>query len=138
MQRSCYFRNVTLESLALARDSQWNGTQRRAVVGRHVFQDETSERPMMWLDSVSTIVCVTVLVQIAGLASMAIARISECSGKHCRYQGFFFASMLLVGLFSALMIGSCTDCSLFCAFTLPVMVVGATMEMRPTSPETPF
>ncbi len=93
---------------------------------------------MMWLNNVSVIVCVTVLVQIAGIVSMAIARISQCSAKKCRYEAFFFASLLLVGLFSALMIGSSTDCSVFCAVTLPVMVVGATLELRPTSPETPF
>jgi hypothetical protein len=103
-----------------------------------VFQDETSERPMMWFDNVSMIVCVTVLVQIAGLVSMAIARISECSTKKCRYQAFFFASLVLVGVFSALMIGRGTDCSVFCAVTLPVMVVGATMEMRPPVPDTQF
>jgi len=103
-----------------------------------VFQDETSERLMMSLDHTGVIVCVTVLVQIAGIVSMAIARISECSAKKCRYQAFFFASLLLVGVFSALMIGYRSDCSVFCAVTLPVMVVGATFDMRRTSPESPF
>jgi len=92
----------------------------------------------MWLDNEAILVCVTVLVQIAGIASMAIARISECSAQRCRYQAFFFASLFLVGVFSALMIGSRSDCSVFCAATLPVMVVGATFDMRTTSPDTPF
>lgn len=93
---------------------------------------------MNWLDNAAAIVCVSVLVQIAGIVSMAIARISECSTTKCRYQAFFFASLLLVGVFSALMIGSSTDCSVFCAATLPVMVVGATLDLRSTSPDTPF
>ena len=94
--------------------------------------------PMMWLDSQAIVVCVTVLVQIAGIVSMAIARISECSARKCRYQAFFFASLLLVGVFSALMIGSSSNCSVFCAATLPVMVVGATLDMRSTSSDTPY
>ncbi len=93
---------------------------------------------MMGLDNEAVIVWVSVLVQIAGIASMAIARISECSAKKCRYQTFFFATLLLVGIFSALMIGAGRDCSVFCAVTLPVMVVGATLDMRSTSPATPF
>lgn len=93
---------------------------------------------MMWLNNDAVIVCVSVLVQIAGVTSMVIARISECSAKRCRYQTFFFATLLLVGIFSALMIEVGSNCSLFCAATLPVMVVGATLDMRPTSPDTPF
>ena len=93
---------------------------------------------MMWLDSEAVIVCVSVLVQTAGIASMVIARISECSAQRCRYQAFFFVSLLLVGVFSALMIGFRSDCSVFCAATLPVMAVGATLDMRSTSPDSPF
>jgi hypothetical protein len=103
-----------------------------------VFHDETGERRMMWLENEGVVVCVSVMVQIAGIGSMAIARISECSGKKCRYQAFFFASLLLVGLFSAVMIGANSVWSVFCAATLPVMVVGATLDMRSTSPDTPF
>ncbi|HJN11423.1 MAG TPA: hypothetical protein QF564_22265 [Pirellulaceae bacterium] len=93
---------------------------------------------MMWLDNEAVIVCVSVLVQIAGIASMVIARISECSAKKCGYQTFFFATLLLVGVFSALMIRAGSDCSVFCAATLPVMVVGATLDMRSSSPDTTF
>ena len=92
----------------------------------------------MWLDSDAVIVCVSVIVQIAGVASMVIARISEYSARKCHYQLFFLATLLLVGMFSALMIGAGSDCSVFCAATLPVMVVGATLDMRSTSPNTPF
>ncbi len=93
---------------------------------------------MMRLDNEVVIVCVSVLVQIAGIASMVIARISDCSANKCRYQSFFFVTLLLVGIFSALMIGAGSNCSVFCAATLPVMVVGATLDMRPTSPDAPF
>ena len=93
---------------------------------------------MMGLDNEAVIVWVSVLVQIAGIASIAIARISECSAKTCRYQSFFFVTLLLVGIFSALMIGTGSDCSVFCAATLPVMVVGATLDMRSTSPDDTF
>ncbi len=105
---------------------------------RGTFQVEIGERYMMWLDSNAVIVCVSVLVQIAGIASMVIARVSECSAKKCRYQTFFFATLLLVGIFSALMIGTGNDCSVFCAATLPVMVVGATLDMRSTSTAAPY
>ncbi len=93
---------------------------------------------MVWLDNDSVIVCVSVVVQIAGIASVVIARISECSARKSSYQMFFLATLLLVGMFSALMIGAGSDCSVFCAATLPVMVVGATLDMRSTSPNTPF
>ena len=93
---------------------------------------------MMWLHDDTVIVWVSVLVQIAGITSMVIARISECSTRKCRYQTFFFATLLLVGIFSALMIGAGSNCSVFCAATLPVMVVGATLDMRPSSLDTPF
>jgi len=84
----------------------------------------------MELCSELLLVVVALVVQVAGLTSMAIARVCETSERRVRYERFFFLCLLLVGVFAALLINAHSDYKLCCAATLPVMVVGATLDMR--------
>lgn len=73
---------------------------------------------------------VSIVVQVAGLTSMAVARVCERRRRREGYQGFFLLCLLLVGVFAAILISSDSDYKLACAATLPLMVLGATLDLR--------
>jgi hypothetical protein len=73
---------------------------------------------------------VAIVVQVAGLTSMAVARVCERRRRREGYQAFFLVCLLLVGFFTAMLISADSDYKLACAATLPLMVLGATLDMR--------
>lgn len=71
-----------------------------------------------------------VLVQLLGITSITLARLSEKSAVQTRYQRLFFVCLLTVGLASVATIHVGDASRLFCALTLPIMAVGATLDLR--------
>jgi len=75
-----------------------------------------------------------ILVQLLGIASITFARLSENSSAQIGFQRLFFVCLLTVGLASAATIHVGDASRLFCALTLPIMTVGATLDLRTRSP----
>jgi hypothetical protein len=70
--------------------------------------------------------------QILGITSAALARISERWGTRAIFQQIFLASLLGVFAMTLIAFASGAACWFGSATTLPVMVVCATIDLRPT------
>jgi hypothetical protein len=73
---------------------------------------------------------VAVLVQIVGLLSVVLARTSERSPAQAFCQTLFFTCLLVVGALAVVSISSGIRCWFVCATTLPMMALGATLDLR--------
>jgi hypothetical protein len=82
----------------------------------------------MW--SSEAVFGIAVLVQIVGLFSVALARGSERSAAQAICQHLFVASLLVVGVIAVVAISCGIRCWFVCATTLPIMVLGATLDFR--------
>ena len=70
-----------------------------------------------------------IVVQLLGIASMTVARLSENTSAQIGFQRLFFVCLLTVGLATVATIHVGDASRLFCALTLPVMTVGATLDL---------
>jgi len=80
---------------------------------------QSSEAILFWI---------VVAIQVAGVASIAIAQVSERSWARCAFQRVFFVCLLAVGLATMLAIYLRDPNWLPCAATLGLMSVGATLD----------
>jgi hypothetical protein len=69
-----------------------------------------------------------IVVQMVGLASVAVARLTERSSVKAVFQRAFFICLLVVGLATMLVIRLDNSYWLSCAATLGLMSVGATID----------
>lgn len=76
---------------------------------------------------------VAVLVQLLGIASMFVARLSEESGSQKWTQPLFFACLASLGAVTIGAIACHAACWLSCGTTLAIMTVGATLDLKRTS-----
>jgi hypothetical protein len=83
----------------------------------------------MW-SSEAVVFGIAVVVQLVGMLSVALARSSERSAAHAICQLLFFTCLLVVGGIAVLSISSGIRCWFVCATTLPMMALGATLDMR--------
>ena len=90
----------------------------------------------MYLSESFVFLGLALVVQLIGLVSVALARVSERSAVQALCQQFFLACLLMVGGISLLAInfGLGAGSWLICATMLPLMAVGATLDLQ-RSPE---
>jgi hypothetical protein len=77
------------------------------------------------------IFALAVFIQLLGLLSVALARVSERSTAQALCQAFFFGCLLFVGGIGMLAAHNGIGCWFICATTLPFMVVGVTLNPTP-------
>ena len=73
---------------------------------------------------------ILVVVQVLGLASVVLARLTENSAFQALCQRLFVACLLVVGGVTVLAFQSGSGGWFSCAATLPVMALGATLDMK--------
>jgi predicted membrane channel-forming protein YqfA (hemolysin III family) len=78
------------------------------------------------------------LVQLIGLASATIARLSERSAAQAWCQRFFFVCLGFVGLAAMLALACDSGYFLSCGTTLSLMAVGTTLDMQNAARATAF
>ncbi len=88
---------------------------------------------MAYLDSTS-LVWLTGLIQIAGLASAWLARLTEGSRRQAACQWLFFVCLALVGLTVLGLVSLGVRYWLFSAGTMATMILGAIWDFRVPSP----
>mgnify|MGYP005852681171 CR=1 FL=1 len=91
----------------------------------------------MWLTE-PAVFAVACLVQLLGLVSVALARVSERSSAQRRCQQIFLLCLLAVGVISLLAIHAGAACRILCATTLPLMALGATVDLHRAPQYSPF
>jgi len=79
-----------------------------------------------------------ILVHSLGIASITVARLSENTAAQIGFQRLFFVCLLTVGLASVATIQVGDASRLLCALTLPIMTVGATLDLRNRSNQAQF
>lgn len=73
---------------------------------------------------------ILVVVQALGLVSVALARLTENSASQALCQRLFMACLLVVGGMTVLAFQCGTGGWFTCAATLPVMALGATLDLK--------
>lgn len=85
----------------------------------------------MILLSDNSLLAIVTLVQLFGLLSLALLRVTERHFHQALYQQMFFVGLCLVGLATMCCL-QCNDSSwITSAITLATMVLGATLDLRP-------
>lgn len=79
-----------------------------------------------------------IVVQLLGLASVALARLTENSVFQTLCQRLFVACLLIVGGMTVLAFQCGTGGWFTCASTLPVMALGATLDLKRTYEYAPY
>ena len=77
----------------------------------------------------SAIGWVVIVAQLVGLMSVGIARLTERSSSVLPAQAFFLLALLAVGATTLVTLSSGSGTWLFTGATLPIMVVGATLDL---------
>jgi len=77
-------------------------------------------------------------IHVLGLASVALARSTEKSASQTLFQGLFVACLLGVGGMTVLAFAWGTGGWFTCAATLPVMALGATLDLQRTCEYAPY
>ena len=72
--------------------------------------------------------CLAIVLQVAGVASLIVARVSERRGSPFPYQCLFILCLLAVGLATMFAIHAQNNWWVSCAGTLGVMSVGAIVD----------
>ena len=72
-----------------------------------------------------------IVVQLLGMSSVALARLSERSAAQTLCQTFFIGCLLFVGGIGMLAAHTGLGCWFICATTLPLMAVGVTLNPNP-------
>ena len=94
---------------------------------------------MSWLMEVvgsSAVICVLGFLQFVGLASAWLARVSEGSKGQRACQYLFFGCLTLIGLSTILLLHRSSGAWFLSGVNLSVMVLAATWELKPVSPNT--
>ncbi len=83
----------------------------------------------------STVIWLVLLSQAIGMTSVGLARLSERSSHalESAAQVFFLLSLLAVGVTTLVTLSSGSGAWLITGATLPIMVVGATIDLRSQS-----
>ena len=80
-----------------------------------------------------TILWIGLFAQLMGITSVGLARLLERSPSQRAAQAFFLVSLLIVGAATAVTLTSGSGAWLLTGATLPVMVVGATLDVSAQS-----
>ena len=92
----------------------------------------------MWTDSESVIVGLSLLVQLVGMCGVIAARLRSDQQPRGRTDWFVLACFAIVGLASAFLMPRCSGCGLAIATTMPLMAVGATLDLKRVPHATAF
>jgi heme exporter protein D len=92
----------------------------------------------MWFERESFAVWIAVLVQVIGIIGVTVARLSQRRGAGGVSGAIALACVVLVGGFSLSTMETCGRCWLVFAITLPLMAVGATLDVRKSGAHVAF
>ena len=82
----------------------------------------------------SMVVCAAGAIQLVGLLSLLIARITEGTTARSWAQLFFVFCLAMIGVITMCAIATGNGCWASCATTLSVMCVGVTLDLRRAQP----
>lgn len=82
----------------------------------------------MWADNELAIFGIVLLVQVAGLISVAIARVGQQPDSQVGYERFFYLCLMLVCVISLLATWTGAPSLLMNGITLAMMSLGATLD----------
>ena len=80
------------------------------------------------------VVCSAGVIQLVGLLSLLIARVTEGTTARNWAQLFFVGCLAMIGFVTMCAIATGNGCWASCATTLSVMCVGATLDLRRAQP----
>jgi hypothetical protein len=92
----------------------------------------------MWDDTESLVVGLSWLVQLLGVCGVTAARLRTRKSTRRSGDWFILSCFAIVGVLSALLMGQCNGCGLAMATTMPLMAVGATLDLKRAPRSTPF
>ncbi len=92
----------------------------------------------MWTDSEGVIVGLSFLVQLIGVFGVIAARLRSVRHPHQSCDWFVLLCFAVVGFVSALLMYQCSGCWLTVAPTMPLMAVGATLDLKKAHRATAF
>lgn len=91
----------------------------------------------MWANNQDSVFfCVALVIQVAALLSVVIARLGQREESQLRYERFFFACLTLVAAICLLATWTGTGSWMMNGVTLATMALGATIDLGNASPET--
>lgn len=91
----------------------------------------------MWAENQDSVFfCVALVVQVAAILSVVIARLGQHAESHIRYERFFFACLTLVAAICLLATWTGSGSWMMNGFTLATMSLGATMDLGTSAPDT--
>jgi len=99
----------------------------------HEIENESgSEKPMVSLPFTETMLFqLSVLIQVFGLASLALARLSDYRSSYYGFRRLFLAILMVVGSCTMLAVGLGSEFWFSFAVTFSIMFIGATVDFRP-------
>ena len=91
----------------------------------------------MWANNQeSTLFCLALVVQVAAIFSVVIARLGQRDENQVGYERFFYACLALVATICLLATWTGTGSWMMNGFTLATMTLGATMDLGNATPDT--
>jgi hypothetical protein len=87
---------------------------------------------LMWAERETIVVGIALLVQLMGIVGVLVARLLPQRGASGLSVAIALACMVAVGVVSLGSMEACGRCWLVFATTLPLMAVGATLDLRKT------
>ena len=85
--------------------------------------------PKMFSSADAAVIWIGLFAQLMGITSIGVARLLERSPSQLAAQAFFLLSLLVVGAATAIAMHSGSGAWLLTGATLPLMVVGATLDL---------
>lgn len=90
----------------------------------------------MWANNQDSVFfCIALVVQVAAILSVVIARLGQRQENQLRYEGFFFACLALVSAICLLATWTGTGSWMMNGVTLATMALGATIDLGKTAPD---
>jgi hypothetical protein len=112
-----------------AHHSLFRGRNIEAVsAGDSNIPERTLEKLLMWTENGSFVFAV--LVQVLGVIGVTLARLDWGRRWPCISRWVVLGCFILVGIVSIGAMRACGGCMLVFATTLPLMAVGATLDLR--------
>ena len=84
----------------------------------------------MWIESENALFVLSFVVQLMGIGGVLAARFNLSRGRWRRAGVLSLICFLMVGVLSLMLMRTCTGSWLAFATTMPLMAVGATLDLK--------
>lgn len=92
----------------------------------------------MWTESEGIIVGLSFLIPLVGVCGVTAARLRALHQPRKKSEWFVLVCFAIVGIASVLLMQQCNGCWLALATTMPLMAVGATLDLKKSPRPTAF